>query len=48
MAVKVFNGLPYNLKEFSNNPKQFKANLKGFLKMIVLYLQKMPFTRFYY
>jgi hypothetical protein len=27
MAVKVFNGLPYNLKELSNNPKKFKANL---------------------
>jgi hypothetical protein len=22
MAVKVFNGLPYNLKEISNNPKK--------------------------
>jgi hypothetical protein len=31
MAVKVFNGLPRNLKEISNNPKKFKANLKGFL-----------------
>jgi hypothetical protein len=31
MAVKVFNGLPYNLKEISNNPKKFKANLKDFL-----------------
>jgi hypothetical protein len=31
MAVKVFNGLLYNLKEISNNPKKFKVNLKDFM-----------------
>jgi hypothetical protein len=30
MAVKIFNGLPYNLKEISNNPNMFRANLKTF------------------
>jgi hypothetical protein len=25
------NGLPYNLKEISNNPKKFKVNLKDFI-----------------
>jgi hypothetical protein len=29
MAKKVFNGLPYNLKEISNNPKM--VNLKDIL-----------------
>jgi hypothetical protein len=31
LAIKVFNVLPYNLKEISNNPKKFKVNLKEFL-----------------
>jgi hypothetical protein len=30
MAVKVYNGLLYNLKEILNNPKKFKVNLKDF------------------
>jgi hypothetical protein len=30
MAVKVFNGLPYNPKVISNDTKQFKVKLKNF------------------
>jgi hypothetical protein len=45
MAVKVFNGLPYNLKEISNNPKKFKANLKGFLYSNSFYTLEEFFKR---
>jgi hypothetical protein len=31
MAVKVFNALPYNLKEISCIPNQFKVKLRDFL-----------------
>jgi uncharacterized membrane protein YoaK (UPF0700 family) len=30
MAVKIFNGLSYNLKAVTNNTKKFKANLNDF------------------
>jgi hypothetical protein len=44
-AVKVFNGLPYNRKEISNNPKKFKANLKDFLYSNSLYALEEFFNR---
>jgi hypothetical protein len=31
MAIKVYNGLPYELKAISSYPQKFKANLKDFL-----------------
>jgi hypothetical protein len=31
MAVKVYNGHPYNLEANFSNPKRFKANLKDFV-----------------
>jgi hypothetical protein len=31
MAVKVFNALPYNLKETACIPNQFKVKLRDFL-----------------
>jgi hypothetical protein len=45
MAVKVFNGLPYNFKEIANNPKKFKANLKGFLYSNSFYTLEEFFKR---
>jgi hypothetical protein len=44
-AVKVFNGLLYNLKEISNNPKKFKANLKDFLYSNSFYTLEEFFNR---
>ena len=44
-AVKVFNGLPYNFKEISNNPKKFKANLRDFLYSDSFYTLEEFFTR---
>jgi hypothetical protein len=38
MAVEVYNGLPYNLKEISNNPKKFKVNLNDFLSSNSFYI----------
>jgi hypothetical protein len=29
-GVKVYNALPYKLKEISDNPKRFKSELKEF------------------
>ena len=31
LAIKIFNGLPSDSKNFSNNPKKFKTVLKSFL-----------------
>jgi hypothetical protein len=45
MTVKGFNGLPYNLKEISNNPKKFKANLKDFLHSNSSYILEEFFKR---
>jgi hypothetical protein len=44
-AVKVFNGLPYNHTEISNNPKKFKANLRDFLYSDSFYTLEELFTR---
>jgi hypothetical protein len=45
MAVKVFNGLPYNLKEISNNPKKFKVSLKDSLSSNSFYTLDEFFKR---
>jgi hypothetical protein len=34
MAIKVYNGLPYELKTNFSYPKKFKANLKDFFIII--------------
>jgi hypothetical protein len=43
MAEKVFNRLPYNLKEISNNPKM--VNLKDFLSSNSFYTLEEFFKR---
>jgi maltooligosyltrehalose synthase len=37
MTVKIFNRLPVNLKEISNNPKKFKVSMKEFLTINAFY-----------
>jgi hypothetical protein len=37
LGIKIFNSLPSNIKNFSNNPTKFRTNLKNF------YIQ-IPFT----
>jgi hypothetical protein len=45
MAVKVYNGLPYNLKANFSNPKRFKANLKDFFYSNSFYTMEEFFKR---
>jgi hypothetical protein len=37
MVVKIYNRLPKNLKEISNDPNKFKVSMKGFLTINVFY-----------
>jgi hypothetical protein len=37
MVVKIYNRLPKNLKEISNNPNKFKVIMKEFLTINVFY-----------
>jgi hypothetical protein len=37
MIVKIFNGLPVDIKTFTNNPKIFKIKMKEFLLMKIFY-----------
>jgi hypothetical protein len=37
MIVKIYNRLPINLKEISNNLKKFKVSMKEFLTINVFY-----------
>jgi hypothetical protein len=45
MAIKVYNGLPYELKEISSYPKKVKANLKDFLYTNSFYALEEFFNR---
>lgn len=45
MAVKVYNGLPYELKANSSYPNKFKANLKDFLYTNSFYTMEEFFNR---
>jgi hypothetical protein len=45
-GVKVYNALPYKLKEISDNPKRFKSVLKEFLYLHSLYTLDEFFNRF--
>lgn len=37
MGVKIYNGLPYNLKVISNDTNKFKVSLKEFLYLNSFY-----------
>jgi hypothetical protein len=37
MAVKIYNGLPKNLKKITNDQNKFKVRLKEFLTLNVFY-----------
>jgi hypothetical protein len=45
MAIKVYNGLPNELKAISSYPKKFKANLKDFLYTNSFYKLEEFFNR---
>jgi hypothetical protein len=45
MAIKVYNGLPYELKANFSYPKKFKANLKDFLYTNSFYTLEEFFNR---
>jgi hypothetical protein len=45
MAIKVYNGLPYELKTNISYPKKFKANLKDFLYANSFYTMEEFFNR---
>jgi hypothetical protein len=45
MDVKVYNGLPYNLKANFSNSKRFKANLKEFFYSNSFYTMEEFFKR---
>jgi hypothetical protein len=45
MAIKIFNGLPDTIKINSNDPNDFKANLKEFLYMNSFYTMEEIFNR---
>jgi hypothetical protein len=36
-GVKVYNALPYKLKEISDNPKRFKSELKEFIYILLYF-----------
>jgi hypothetical protein len=45
MAIKVYNGLPYELKANFSYPIKFKANLKDFLYNNSFYTLEEYFNR---